>query len=173
MSAYLQLHGCFPSVSCSCSQLLSLRSLHVFFSGLSQAGSARLSFDSCGIVNSPAALPTSSLLLTFLSTSFAIASFNNSLPRSKRSDPSGVVLTHSLILTRQGSEWACARFPDLIAFQPGHPAVVSEGFDVCPGDSLCTPSNGTGGGGNGSICVTGLSTSTCHQQLSTGLRSRC
>ena len=35
----------------------------------------------------------------------------------------------------------------------------TEGFDVCPGNSLlCTraPSNGTGGGGggNGSICVT-------------------
>ena len=73
------------------------------------SGSARLA-------NSPAALPTSSLLLTFFSTSFAIASFNTAILRSKRSDLSGVDFRQFSILTRQGLEWACARFPDLIAF---------------------------------------------------------
>ena len=49
-----------------------------------------MSFNSCGTAKSPAALPASSLLLMFLSTSFASASFNASLLRSRRSAPSGV-----------------------------------------------------------------------------------
>ena len=67
----------------------------------------------CGSANSPAVLPMSSLLLTFLSTSFASASFNTSLLRFRRSAPTGVVLRHSSVLT-------------LMALQPGRPAVVPQ-----------------------------------------------
>ena len=51
----LPLHGYFPSVSCHCSQLMSLLSSHVSFSGLNQGKLARLS--------TPVVLPT--LLLYF------------------------------------------------------------------------------------------------------------
>ena len=153
----LQLHGCFASVSCHCSQLATAFIARLFLGP--ESGGIGTSFDSCGAADSLAVLSISSLLRTFLSTSFAGASFNTSLLRSTRSAPYGVVLIHSSMLARQGSEWACARFPDLIALQPGHLAVVPTSVQVIL--SLCTraPSNGTGGGGgNGSICVTGLAT---------------
>ena len=65
------------------------------------------------------------------------------------------VLRNSSIPTGQGSEWACAHFPDLIAMQPGHPSVVPKASMSVLG-ILClrtrAPMN---------------SQSTCHQQFST------
>ena len=95
-----------------------------------------MSFNSRGAANSPAVLPTSSLLLAFLSTPFAIASFNTSLLRSKRSDPSGVILRHSSIQTRHGTRVGLSSLSrsDHIATQASFSG--SESTDVCPGDSL-------------------------------------
>ena len=63
-------------------------------------------------------------------------------------------MRRSSILTRQGSEWLCARFPDLIASKPENPAEVPKAsMSVRVIFSLCRAhSNGTGGGGKGSIC---------------------
>ena len=171
LSSRLPLHGCFTCVSCHCSQLLSLLFHRTSLSRVRiKIGT---SFDSCGAVYSPAVFPTSSRLLAFLSTSFAIASFNTSLLRSRRSASSGVVLRHSSILARQESERTCARFQDLIPLQPGHPAVVPKvSMSVLVILSLYTkaPSTGTGGGGgNGSICVAGLP--TVHLQINHSTRT--
>ena len=70
----------------------------------SEASGIGTSFNSCGAATSPAVFPTSFRRLAFLSTSCASASFHTSLLRSRRSAPSGVVLRHASILTRQGSE---------------------------------------------------------------------
>ena len=93
-----------PSV---CELLLLAATVAAFIARLllgSESGGLRMSFYSCGTVNSPAVLSITSLLLTFLSTSFASASFNTSLLRTRGSAPSGVVLRRSSILTRQGQE---------------------------------------------------------------------
>ena len=95
----------------------------------SESGGIGTSFDSCGIANSPAALPTSSLLLTFLSTPFAIASFNTSVLQALR-DPSGVVWRQTWILTGRSLSRS-----DRIATQAS--CSGPEGFNVCPGDPLC------------------------------------
>ena len=59
----------------------------------SESGGIGTSFDSRGAANSPAVLTISPLLQTFLSASFANASFNTSRRRSGHFAPFGVVLT--------------------------------------------------------------------------------
>ena len=143
-----------PSI---CELLLLAATVATFIARLylrSESGGIGIFFNSRSTANSPAVLRSSLPLLTFLSTSFACVSFNTSLLRSGRSAPSGVVLRQSSILARQGSECACALCPDLIALQLGHPAVSALVMF-----SLCNraPSNGTGVGGKGSICLASLS----------------
>ena len=150
------------------------RCFHCASFSRSESGGIGTSFDSCGIANSPAALPTSSLLLAFLSTSFAIASFNTSLLRSKRSDPSGVVVRHSSILTRQGVRVGLCSLSRSGRIATRASCSGSESFEIRPGESLRPHSSSLK-----RHCwwwqfaPPACPQSTFHQHFSTELRSLC